>query len=225
MLLGSGGPRPARWSDMRRHLYFGQVNDLVDVVRLDWPEVKTGLTKGLYDLDEPLPVEVADLGSLAASQPKGHVVTKLKWESLTDEDFERLVFSLISSAPGYESPEWLTRTNAPDRGRDLSVTRIVNDPLSGAMRSRVLIQCRHWMTKSISTSDVATLKEQISTWEPPKVDVLTIITSGRFTSDAVAAIEKHNAGDRALKIEMWPESHLERLLAERPALNAEFGLR
>jgi Restriction endonuclease len=223
--LGSGEPRPMRWSDLRRHLYFGAMQDLMDVVKLDWPEVKAGLSKGLYDRDEPLPVEVADLGTLAAAQPKGQVVTKLKWESLNNEDFERLIFSLISTAPGYENPEWLTRTNAPDRGRDLSVTRIANDPLSGTMRSRVLIQCRHWITKSIAAANVATLKEQIGTWEPPKVDVLTIITSGRFTSDAVAAIEKHNAGDRALRIEMWPESHLERLLAERPALIAEFGLR
>jgi hypothetical protein len=224
-LLGSGVPRPSRWSDLRRHLHFGAMQDLIDIVRLDWPEVKAVLSKGLYDRDEPLPAEVADLGTLAAAQPKGQVVTKLKWASLSAEDFERLAFSLISSAPGYENPEWLTRTNAPDRGRDLSVVRIVNDPLSGAIRNRVLIQCRHWTTKSISASDVATLKEQIGTWEPPKVDVLTIITSGRFTSDAVVAIEKHNAGDRALKIEMWPESHLERLLAERPALIAEFGLR
>ena len=81
------------------------------------------------------------------------------------------------------------------------------------------------MTKSVSPSDVATLKEQIGTWEPPKVDVLIIATTGRFTADAVAAIEKQNAADRGLKIEMWPESHLEKLLAERPALIAEFGLR
>jgi hypothetical protein len=134
-LLGSGAPRPSRWSDMRRHLHFGAMQDLIDVVRLDWPEVKAGLSKGLYDHDEPLPVEVSDLGTLAAAQPKGHVVAKLRWESLSEEDYERLVFSLISSAPGYENPEWLTRTNAPDRGRDLSVTRIVNDPLSGAIRS------------------------------------------------------------------------------------------
>jgi len=224
-LLGSALPRPSRWIDLRRHLYFGTMHDLMDIVRFDWPEVKAGLSKGLYDRDEPVPVEVEDLGTLAATQPKGQVVTKLKWESLRDEDFERLVFSLIGTAPGYENPEWLMHTNAPDRGRDLSVFRIVNDPLSGAIRSRVLIQCRHRMTKSISPSDIATLKEQIGTWEPPKVDVLIITTTGRFTSDAVAAIEKHNAGDRALKIEMWPESHLERLLAERPALIAEFGLR
>ena len=59
----------------------------------------------------------------------------------------------------------------------------------------------------------------------PKVDVLIIVTTGRFTSYAVAAIEKHNGGDRALRIQMWAESHLEGLLAERPALIAEFGLR
>ena len=43
--------------------------------------------------------------------------------------------------------------------------------------------------------------------------------------DAVEAIETHNASGNAPKLEMWPESHLERLLAARPALIAEFGLR
>jgi hypothetical protein len=93
------------------------------------------------------------------------------------------------------------------------------------MRSRVLIQCKHWNTKSVSVADVSELKDQITHWEPPKVDVLVISTSGRFTSDAVAFIEKHNGSDRALRIEMWPESHLERLLASRPSLIADFGLR
>lgn len=37
-----------------------------------------------------------------------------------------------------------------------------------------------------------------------------------------AVIERNNAGDNALKIEMWPESHLERLGATRT--NREFGL-
>jgi hypothetical protein len=224
-LLGDSLRRPRRWGDLQRHLSFGMMGDLLDILRLDWPEVKSGLEKGLYDDDEPLPVEVADLDVLASAQPKGQVITRLKWDSLGGEQFERLTFSLISAAQGYENPEWLIHTNAPDRGRDLSAYRVINDPLSGTMRSRVLIQCRHRLTKSISPSEVAELKEQITIWEPPKVDVLIIATTGRFSSDAVATIEKHNAGDRALKIEMWPESHLERLLAERPALIAEFGLR
>ena len=224
-LLGGAVPRPSRWNDLQRHLSFGMMQDAKDIIRLDWPEVRVGLNKGLYSQDEPHPVEVADLAILAAGQPRGHVVTKLKWASLTDEEFERLMFSLISSAVGYENPEWLTHTNAPDRGRDLSVVRVVNDSLGGAKRNRVVIQCRHWTTKSVSIADVATLKAQIATWEPPKVDILIVATSGRFTSDAVSLIEKHNAGDHGLAIEMWAESHLEKLLAERPALVGEFGLR
>jgi PHP family Zn ribbon phosphoesterase len=224
-LLGGAITRPSRWNDLQRHLHFGMGQDLLDIIRLDWPDVKPGLQKVLYDEDEPIPVEVTDLAALASAQPKGEVITKLKWKSLTDEDFERLIFSIISSTPGYENPEWLIHTKAADRGRDLSVYRVVHDSLSGTIRSRVLIQCRHWLTRSVSTSDVTQLKDQITTWEPPKIDVLIITTTGRFTSDAVSVIEKHNAGDRALKIEMWPESHLEGLLAKRPALIAEFRLR
>lgn len=224
-LLGSSLPRPDRWTDLRRHLHFGQVGDLFDILALDWPTVKAGLSRGLYDQNEAVPVEVEDLGALAAAHPRGPVATKLNWGSLSAEDFERLVFTLISGARGYENSEWLMKTNAPDRGRDLSVTRIANDPLGGVIRSRVIIQCKHWPHKSVGAVDVAELKEQMSHWEPPRVDVLVIATTGRFSSDAVSLIEKHNNADRALRIEMWPESHLERLLAERPALIAEFSLR
>jgi len=125
----------------------------------------------------------------------------------------------------YENHEWLMKTNAADRGRDLSVTRITKDTLSGTTRSRVIFQCRHRPDASVSVSDIATLKEQMALWGDPRVNVLVIATTGRFTADGVAAIEKHNASDSALKIEMWPESHLERLLASRPALIAEFALR
>src|SRR4030088_3461189 len=99
---------------------------LRDIVKHDWPQAKAGLSKGLYDENEPIPVEVEDIGTLAASHPTGPVTTKLKWNILTAENFERLIFSLISSAKGYENPEWLMHTNAPDRGRDLSVTRVVD---------------------------------------------------------------------------------------------------
>jgi tetratricopeptide (TPR) repeat protein len=224
-MLGSSLPRPERWADLRRHIYFGQVGDLLDIVELDWPKVKAGLSAGLYDRNEPVPVAVSDLGVLAATQPRGTVATRLRWESLSAEDFERLLFSLISGVRGYENPEWLMRTNARDRGRDLSVTRVANDPLGGVIRSRVIIQCKHWSDKSVSVADAAELQAQMKLWEPPRVDVLVIATSGRFSSDAVSWIEKHNTDDHALRIEMWPESHLERLLAERPALIADFRLR
>lgn len=224
-LLGSSVAKPARWSYLHRHMHFGMLGDLRDIVGHDWPSVKSDLRKSLYGEREPVPVEIEDLGTLVSAKPRGPVATKLKWASLTDEEFERLLFSLISSEKEYENPEWLMKTNAPDRGRDLSVCRVYTDPLGGTLRQRVIIQCKHWQSKSVGPTEIATLKEQMRLWEPPRVDIHIIATSGRFTSDAVAIIEKHNHSDSALRIEMWPESHLERLLASRPAIIAEFQLR
>src|SRR5207253_184159 len=141
VLLGSA-TRPARWRELRRHAGFGQIQDLNDIEKLDWPPVRAALMKDLYGDDEPLPVRVADLGALVAAKPRGNVITALQWSNLDDEIFERLIFNPISSTKGYENPEWLTKTNAPDRGRDLSVTRITVDHLSGTRRQRVIIQAR-----------------------------------------------------------------------------------
>jgi len=225
MLLGNSMKRPGRWQYLNRHLHFGLVVDFFDIKEMDWPAVKFGITQSLYENDEPLPIEAKDLGDLVTSDLSGDVVTALKWESLNEDGFERLLFSLISRTPRYENPEWLTRTNAPDKGRDLSVYRIIDDPLGGIRRHRVIIQCKHWLTKSVGLPDVGSAKDQMSIWEPPLVDVLTIATSGRFTTDAIDFVEKHNQRHGGPRIEMWAENHLEKLLASRPALIGEFGLR
>lgn len=223
-LLGSMR-RPSRWTDMTRHLGFGQICDIRDIIEADWPSITEGMHDVLYDADDPVPVAVADLGTLIAEKPTGPIPTELNWGQLNDEDFERLIYALISSTRGYENPEWLMKTRAADRGRDLSATRVMNDGLTGSIRHRVIIQCKNWQSSSIAPGEIATLKEQTKLWEPPRVDVISIATTGRFTSDAVALVERHNQSDTALRIEMWPSSHLERLLAARPDLIAEFGLR
>lgn len=222
---GSSVKKPARWSDMLRHIHFGYVGDLHDIESMDWPDVKTTLRKGLYGVNEAVPVQVEDLSILVAARPTGPITTALAWSKIDDEAFERLSFTLISDTPRYENPEWLMQTRAADRGRDLSVTRVIQDELSGTQRLRVVIQCKHWTSRSVALPDVAATKEQMALWSNPRVDVLVVATSGRFTADAVTWIEQHNATGAAPRIEMWPESHLERLLATRPAIIAEFGLR
>lgn len=223
-LLGSSAARPPGWSNLLRHAAFGMVCDFEDIQNRDWPAVRPALQQNLYGDDEALPVETSDLAELIAAKPRGPVTAKLKWSNLSDEDFERLIFSLISSTAGYENPAWLTKTRAPDRGRDLSVFRVITDPLIGTLRSRVVIQCRHRQS-SVTPADVGVLREQMGLWGEPRVDVLVIATTGRFTVDAVSVIETNNVSDRALRIEMWPDSHLEALLARNPALIAEFSLR
>jgi hypothetical protein len=223
-LIGQG-ERPSGWSDLQRHLHFGMVTDLHDIHERDWPSVKAGLRLNLYADNEPVPIDVADLGEIVASRPKGHVPTKLNWATLSDEEFERLMFALISDSPGYENPEWLQQTRAADRGRDLSVFYVERDPLSGVRRFRVIIQCKHWLSRSVSGTDVSVTRDQMVHWQPPRIDRLVFATTGRFTADAISLVEANNQSDRALTIEMWPDSHLERLLAARPHLIGQFKLR
>jgi hypothetical protein len=183
------------------------------------------LLDGLRGENDPLPVPVSSLDDLEALSEETPVPTALAFDKLSAEDLERLLFALTAAEPGYENAQWLTHTNAPDRGRDLSVMRVIKDGLGGTRRERVIIQCKHWRSASVGIAEFATLLAQVSTWEPPRVDVLVLATTGRFSADAVLAIEKHNHDAKLPRIEMWADSHLEWLLAQRPRLVADFGLR
>lgn len=224
-LLGSTVPRGKHWANLRRHLRFAAGCDLRDIAEEDWPLLKREVDKALYDDFEPVPVETDDLGLLAVTSAGGPVPTALPWARLTAESFERLVWAILLEAPGYENVEWLMKTNAPDRGRDISADRVLEDVICGARRERVIVQCKHWQSKSIPVPEIAALLAQVTLWEPPRVDIVVIATSGRFTSDAVAYVEKRREERRVPALEMWPGSRFEQFLAARPATAAEFGLR
>jgi Restriction endonuclease len=149
----------------------------------------------------------------------------LNWHAITDEQFERLLFNIVAKASDYTNPQWLMHTNAPDRGRDISVERINSDSLGGTKNQRVIIQAKHWLSRPVRLQHVSSALDQMALWEPPRVHVLIVATSGNFTADAVAWVEKHNDAGKQPAVEMWASSHLERLLAQRPHLVAEFGLR
>jgi hypothetical protein len=224
-LIGASIVKKAEWYDLSRHIHFGQGGDLHDIAETDWPSVREDIEAAMYDELEPLPVQLADLADLASAKPAGSVQTKLSWQTLAADEFERLIFNIFRETSGYENPRWLMHTNAPDRGRDLSVDRIITDPLSGTTRQRVIVQCKHWLSKSLKPTDISDAIVPMEFWDSPPVDALIIATSGRFTADAVEWAEKHNANGRRPTVDLWAESHLESLLAERSHLVAEFRLR
>jgi len=150
---------------------------------------------------------------------------ELRWENVTPENFERLIFQLVAETEGYENVDWLMQTNAPDHGRDVSALRLRRDPLSGHSSQRVAIQCKHWLSRSVRDADVNQAIVSIGHWQDPPFDVIVIATSGRFTADAVAWIERHNARGGRPSIEAWNDARLELLLSERPELIRLFGLR
>jgi hypothetical protein len=150
---------------------------------------------------------------------------KLQWGKLDAEKFERLIFSLVSSAEGYADVDWLMKTNAPDHGRDIGATRLRSDSLSGYSQERLVIQCKHWLSRSIRGDEIAKEAVSVDHWTDPAVDVLIIATSGRFTADAVSWVERHNGKGVRPRIEMWNDAKLESLLSARAHLILSFGLR
>jgi hypothetical protein len=73
--------------------------------------------------------------------------------------------------------------------------------------------------------DVAATTASTKLWEPPVVRGLIVATSGRFTADAVAWTETHNNSGALPLIDLWPDSRLETLPAQRPGIAAGHGLR
>jgi hypothetical protein len=144
---------------------------------------------------------------------------------LDDDGFERLLYDLLRALPDYHNVQWLMHTRAPDRGRDLSADRVLQTSTGEVRTERVIVQAKHWRKRSVGVPELAATLAVVKLWQPPVVRVLVIATSGRFSADAVAWAEKHNDSGTAPFVELWPDSKLETLLAQKPHLAAAHRLR
>ncbi len=223
-LMGDTAQRRGRWGEMHRHMYFGQGHDWHDICEFDWPTVRPDVEAGALADSDPLPVPNIDLGKAAAGHLTGVATLALPWERLDDEGFERLLYNLLLSFPEHQNVQWLTNTKAADKGRDLSMERVISDGTGGVRTERVIVQAKHWQ-KSVNAPDVGNTLTLIKLWQPPVVRVLIMATSGTFSESAVAWVEQHNEKGEAPHIEMWGRARLETLLAQKPHLAAAHGLR
>lgn len=223
-LLADTIERRGRWSDLHRHMHFGQGHDWHDILEFDWPTVRPDVEAGAIAEADPLPVPDIDLGEAAAGRLTGKATVGLPWMRLDDDAFERLLFDLLRDIPEYQNVQWLTKTRAPDRGRDLSLDRVLRDG-SGAVRTeRVMVQAKHWLSRSVGPAEIQATIAAAQLWTPIARGLL-VVTSGRFTTDAISLAELHNDRGQTPYLDLWPDSRLEMLLAKRPALVAAHGLR
>ena len=224
-LLGDTLERSGRWGDMHRHMRFSEGHDWHDILEFDWPSVKADIESTALAEADPIPVPDIDLGIAASSRPEGGVSTALNWSALGDDDFERLLFDLLRGLDGYQNVDWLMKTRASDRGRDLGLERVTSDGAGSIRTERVIVQAKHWQSRSIAPADISANLATVSLWEPPVIRALIIATSGRFSADGVAFAENHNNAGKMPFIELWPDSRLETILAQRPDLVAAHHLR
>lgn len=224
-LLGEDAKSIERWWDLHRHMRFSQGQDWHDIAEFDWPTVRAGIEANALGDSDPLPVPDIDLGQAASGDLTGAATLALPWERLDDDGFERLLYDLLRDIPEHQNVQWLMQTRAPDRGRDLSLDRVLHDGSGGVRTERMIIQAKHWRSRSVNAAAVSETVTAGKLWGPPLVRGIVIATSGRFTADAVAWAERHNSEGIAPYIELWPDSRLETLLAQRPHIAAAHGLK
>lgn len=156
--------RKGRWGELRRHLRFGQPHDWHEISTFDWPSVQSDIEAAKIGETDPVPVPDIDLGRLSETKLTGQATTGLAWKNMDDDGFERLLFDLLGNLQGYRNVQWLSRTNAADRGRDLSLDRVLEDG-SGDMRvERVIVQAKHYTSKSVSPIDVHGTLASLPLW-------------------------------------------------------------
>lgn len=223
-LIGDSSERTGRWGDLHRHLRFSEPHDWDDIRSLDWPSVLEDIEAAGFADTDPLAIDIDDLGAAASGDISGKATSALNWDAVSDAAFERVLFDLLQAFPAHHNVKWLTKTNAPDRGRDLSFDRSIETPTGEVRTESVMVQAKHWRSKSVPPDELAKVVAQAETW-PSAFHVVIVATSGRFTTDAVTWAEKRAKSGSRPDVELWCDADLERLLARHPSIAAAHGLR
>ena len=91
----------------------------------------------------------------AARYHPGSVAVPLRWRRLDADGFERLLFDLLRAFPEHHNVQWLSHTRAADRGRDLSMDRVLYDSTGSVRTERVIVQAKHWLAKTVDVPAVS----------------------------------------------------------------------
>jgi hypothetical protein len=149
-LMGDVAARRGRWGYLHRHIHFGQGHDWHDIYEMDWPSVRSDVQAAMFTDTDPLPVPGIDLGQAAAGHLTGTATIALPWDRLDDDGFERLLYDLFRAFPEHQNMQWLMQTRAPDRGRDLSLERVLPTSTGEVRTERVIVQAKHWLKRSVA---------------------------------------------------------------------------
>jgi hypothetical protein len=90
---------------------------------------------------------------------------------------------------------------------------------------RVIIQAKHWQSKSVRHTEVHQAIADASLWPKPVVREVIMATTGSCTADAATYVENHNGDAKLPFVQLWPEPTLRTILSEYPDLIAEYRLR
>lgn len=139
----------------------------------------------------------------------------MDWDSLSPDDFERFVYSLLK-ALGFANVVW--RRGPADKGRDIDCQRHVSEPDGLTRLEKWCVECKH-ETRPVS---VERLYSKLAWADADRPDYLLIVTSGSLTNQAREWLGKVQSG-RPYQMRIWDRNVLESIAAEQSVTHALFA--
>ena len=139
----------------------------------------------------------------------------IPWDLVTDSEFEKLAFFLLSEEDFYNL-QWFGRGGS-DKGRDL-VGFTYEEPILGQrIEKKWVIQCKHY-TKPLNKS---VLKEDLAKAEQHNPDYWLLFTNLSLTSDDLDWLDSMD-DKYSFKIMIWHEPDLVQLLNKHQEIRRDF---
>ena len=139
----------------------------------------------------------------------------IPWDLVTDSEFEKLAFFLLSEEDFYNL-QWFGRGGG-DKGRDL-VGFTYEEPITGQRHEKKwVIQCKHY-TKPLNKS---VLKEDLAKAEQHNPDYWLLFTNLSLTSDDLDWLDSMD-DKYSFKIMIWHEPDLVQLLNKHQEIRRDF---
>lgn len=129
---------------------------------------------------------------------------EISWSTIKPKEFEKLC-CLILEANGFSDIQWFGRRGS-DKGRDI-IARRTECPLpSLQIQSRWVIQCKRYVAKPPSKTDLASFLASAREHKPDRVLIVVTNTLSSGTKDWLHSVRE----DYPFQVYLWEENDLGR---------------
>lgn len=137
---------------------------------------------------------------------------EIKWSKLRDQDFVELCFDILKSLPRIVEVKITEGTS--DLGQDIVAFEVISS-LTGEIKRKCTIQCKHYSSRKVAPSDIAQI---LNSHSQLKFDVFCLMTSNLLFPSCRRMLEAWNSSQYPFKVLVWDVKKIEDYIRNRPQI-------
>ena len=141
---------------------------------------------------------------------------RFDWTKLSDKEFVELCYDILKSFPQMKEVKITEGTG--DLGQDIEAIEVLTS-LYGEIKLKWTIQCKHFPSRKIASSDISRI---LNSHSQLKFDVFCLMTSNLLLPSCRRMLEKWNSQDYPFKVVIWDVKKIEDYLRNTPEIYARY---